>query len=190
MSKILTYISIMMLVLSVASVSAKSSGDTQTVVLLPVEQASIPANSKLSEAQLSGAMLTRLARLETFDLVKFNTLSQAFDKQIVDDAVFELIVTDDLKHMLARLNALETKAAQLAEYCKVGNEVGIDHLVDISVQQDATQLRVTYKVIDTGTGRIVLAKSFYDVPNDPIGVGDEIAKRIVRTLWQLEDRKL
>jgi hypothetical protein len=31
-----------------------------------------------------------------------------------------------------------------------------------------------------------LARSFYDVPNDPTGISNEIAKRVVRGLWRLE----
>ena len=187
MLKKLICFAIIILVLSVPLAIAKSIGSTQTVVLLPIEQTDIPANSRLSDGHLSNSVVTQLSRLKGFELVGFAELSKAYDKHLVDEAVFELLVTDDLKHILAKLDALEKKAAKLIEYCKISKDTGIDYLVDTSVQQDSTKLRITYTVISTATNRIVSAKTFYDVPNDPIGVSDEIAKRLVRSLWKLEN---
>jgi len=178
-----------MLVLSVASADTKSSVDTWKVVLLPIEQANIGACSKLSDKQLSNAMHIQSTKLKDFELIEFAELSKAFNKQLVDDAVFELLVTDDLKHTLAKLDAMETKTTKLAEYCKTAKEVGIDYLVNVSILWDLTQLRITYTVYDTNTCRVTNSKSFYDVPNDPIGISDEITKRIVRSLWQLRNKK-
>jgi len=186
MSKKLICVTMMMLALLISRAGAKSAKRTNKIVLLPVEQTNIPAGSKLSDKYLSSALLAQLTRLKGFELVQFAELSEAFDNQLVDDAVFELLITDDLKHTLAKLNALETKTAMLAEYCRIGKDAGIDYLVDVSIEQDLTQLRTTYKVIHTQTSRVANAKSFYDVPNDPLGVSDEIAKRIVRSLWQLQ----
>jgi TolB-like protein len=135
-------------------------------------------------------MITKLNRLTGNELIEFGRLSEAYEKQLVDDAVFELLVTDNLKHILAKLDALESRTARLAEYCKIGQEAGIDYLVDTSIQQDSMHLRVTYRIISTETSRIVLAKSFYDVPNDPVGVCDEIAKRLIRSLWKLEHNEI
>lgn len=178
-----------MLVLSVASADTKSSVDTWKVVLLPIKQPNTDTCSKLSDKQLSNAMLVQSTRLKGFELVEFIELSKAFNKQLVDDAVFELLVTDDLKHTLAKLDALETETTKLAEYCKTAKEVGIDYLVNVSILRDLTQLRITYTIYNIRTSRIAIAKSFYDVPNDPIGVSDEIAKRMVRSLWQLANKK-
>ena len=88
---------------------------------------------------------------------------------------------------MGKLDALESKTGRLTEYCKIGQEAGIDYLVDTSIQQDSMHLWITYRIISTETGRIVLAKSFYDVQNDPIGVCDEIAKRLIRSLWKLQN---
>jgi TolB-like protein len=172
--------------LYVASASAKSCRGIQTVVLLPVEQENVPSRSRISDRRLSEVVVTQLSRLKGFELVEFAELSKAFDDTIVDEAVFELLVTDDLKHTLVKLEDMETKGAKLVEYSKIGKEAGIDYLIDTSVRQDPTQLRITYKVITTETGRIVLAKSFSDVRNDPIGVSGEIAKRLIRSLWRLQ----
>jgi len=159
------------------------------MVLLPVEQANIAAGSKLSDQHLAKAVLVQLTRLKNLELAEFTELSKALDKQLVDDAVFELLVTDDLKQTLAKLNALQTRIAKLTEYCKVAKDTGIDYLVDVSIEQHLTQLGITYSIIDTKTRRVSIAKSFYEVPNDPIGVSDEIAKRAVRSLWQWKHNK-
>lgn len=188
MLKKIIYI-IITLTLFTSSANAWGTKRTKKVVLLPVEQTNITAASKLSHKQLSNAMEVQLTRLKNFQLVEFAELSKAFDDKLIDDAVFELLVTDDLKETLAKLDCLQTKTVQLSEYCKVGKEQKIDYLVDISIEQDFTQLRITYKIADTKTAKIALAKSFYDVLSDPVGISDEIAKRVVRSLWQLENNK-
>ena len=188
MLKKIIYI-IITLTLFTSLANAWGTKRTKKVVLLPVEQTNIPASSKLSNKQLSNAMEVQLTRLKNFQLAEFAQLSTALDDKIIDDAVFELLVTDDLKETLAKLDCLETRRPLLAEYCKVGQGQKIDYLVDVSIEQDSTQLRLTYYIIDTKTAKIALAKSFYDVPNDPTGVGDEIAKRLIRSLWKLEHNK-
>lgn len=171
-----------------SSVNAWPAKRSQRITLLPVEQNSISQSSRISDDQLADAILVQLLRLKNFQLAEFAELSKAFDDKLVDDAVFELLVTDDLKQTLAKLDSLQTKTVQLAEYCKVSKEQKIDFLVDISIQQNSTQLKVTYKIIDTKTTKVVIAKSFYEVSNDPDGVSDEITKRLVRSLWQLQNK--
>ena len=64
---------------------AKSPTGAKKVVLLPVEQTDIRNNSVLSDGQLSELMLIRLARLKGFELVRFDELSEAVNKRLVDD---------------------------------------------------------------------------------------------------------
>jgi len=181
-------ISITIIVLSLVSYAgAKSSEYINKIVLLPLEQSNIRDSLKLSDARLFDAVTVQLTRLKNFELVGFAEFSKAYDKQFIDDAVFEILVTDDLDYTLDRLDCLGTKSSRLTEYCKVGKDEGIDYLVDVSVQQDLTQLRVIYRIMDTKAGRVVVAESFYDVQGDPIGTSDEIAKRVVRSLWQLKN---
>lgn len=171
-----------------SSANAWGTKRSQRITLLPIEQTSISQSSKISNEQLTDTVLVQLHRLKNFQLAEFAELSKAFDDKIVDDAVFELLVTDDLKQTFAKLNAIEARSILLTEYCEVGKEQKIDFLADILIQQDSTQLKVTYKIINTKTAKIVIARSFYDVPNDPAGVSDEITKRLVRSLWQLQNR--
>jgi TolB-like protein len=186
MSRKLVYTMILTLASYAASASVRPPKDMRAIVLLPVEQSGVFAASKLSDKELSNAVITRLHAIRSFEYAEFAELSKSLDDNIVDDAVFELLLTDGLTHVLARLNALETNAGRLAEYCKIGRAMGIKYLIGVSVQRDSTQIRVTYRVIDIATGRIMAAKSFYDVPNDPVGVCDEIANRLIRSLWKLE----
>jgi len=187
MLKKITYITIT-LVLFTSSANAWGTKRAQRITLLPIEQTNISESAKISDEQLVDTILVQLIRLENFQLAEFSELSNAFDDKLVDDAVFELLVTDDLKGTLTKLDSIEARSALLAEYCEVGKEQKIDFLVDILIQKDHTQLKVTYKVINTKTAKIVMAKSFYDVPNDPVGVSDEIAKKAIRSLWRLQNK--
>ena len=177
------------LVLFTSSANAWGTKHAQRITLLPIEQANMSESTKISEGELTDTILIQLTRLENFQLAEFAELSKAFDDKLVDDAVFEILVTDDLKQTFAKIDAIKARSALLAEYCKVSKEQKIDFLVDISIQQDSTQLKVTYKIISTKTAKIIMAKSFYDVPNDSIGVSDEIVKRLIRNLWKLENKK-
>jgi len=188
MAKNITYI-IIILALLTSSANAWPTKQHKKIVLLPIEQISIAKSSEISEWQLTNAMLTHLPGIKHFQIADFAELSKAFDDKLVDDAVFELLVTDDLKQTFTKLDAIEARSALLAEYCKAGKEQKINFLTDISIQQVSTQLKVTYKIIDTKTAKIVMVKSFYDVPNDPFGVSEEIAKRLVRSLWKLNNKE-
>ena len=188
MSRKLVSIAIMTLSLFVSSAGAKTSKHINKIILLPVEQSDMPDSSKLSDKQLSDAMIVHLARLKSYELAEFSELSKALDDNLIDDAVFELLVTDGLEDTLAKLHVLETETTRLAEYCKIGKELGVDYLVSISIEQDSSQLRATYKIIDSKTSQIAFAKSFYEQPNDPVGLSDEIAKRVVRRFWQLQNK--
>ena len=178
-------LTITIMIISLVSYAiAKPSEHINKIVLLPVEQANMHDSSKLSDEQLFDALTVQFTRLKNFELIGFAEFSKAYDKLFVDEAVFEILVTDDLNQTLDRFDCLEAKSTRMADYCKVGKVEGIDYIIDVSVQHDFTQLRVVYRIMDTKTGRVAVAKSFNCVSDDPIGTSDEIAKRIVRSLWQ------
>ena len=187
MLKKIIYITIT-LVLFTSSANAWGTKRVQRITLLPIEQANIFRSSKIPDGQLADTMLVQVTKLNNFQLAEFTELSKAFDDKLVDDAVFELLVTDDLKQTFTKLDAIEARSALLVEYCEVSKGQKIDFLADISIQHNSTQLKVTYKIINTKTAKVIIAKSFYDVPNDPAGVSDEITKRLVRSLWKLQNK--
>jgi len=94
MLKKLIYLTIT-LVLFTSSANAWGTKRAQRITLLPIEQANISESAKISDGLFANAMHIQLARLRNFQLTEYAKLSRAFEDQLVDDAVFELLVTDE-----------------------------------------------------------------------------------------------
>lgn len=155
------------------------------VVLLPLEQGAVRPAARISEKRFQEMAAVQFSRLEDVTLLKHQALTRLVDEALIDDAVFELIVTDSLTGTLARLDRLESTTAQALEQRRVAHGRGIRYMVRISITPIRRQWHIAYGIMDTKTGGLAHARSFYEVDNRPNVVANEIAKHVVRGLWKV-----
>lgn len=170
-------------------VPATAEPSSCRVVLLPLDQSSVRPEARISEERLQNMTDVQFSQLANVSLLRHQDLAQLVDQALVDDAVFELIVTDTLSRTLARMDGLQSATARAQEQRRVAYERGIKYLIRVSIAPIRRQWHISYSIMDTKTGHIVHARSFYEVDNRPNLVANEIAKRLTRGMWKACNRK-
>ena len=177
------------LVLIIAAVTPAYCGDSQyNIAVLPIKQDNLPNTSRLTQAQLMTDIATCMSQTPICRLRSFDEVTSSIDDKLIDDAVFELIITNELTDTMRRLDDLATASGQLTSYCTTASELGIDYLVELTCQPHRRNLQITCRIIDTQTTHCLSTKTFTDVPNDPVGTSAETARRLIRQLWQQKNR--
>lgn len=183
-------LSIMMLTLSVFGGQERPSQKKNlTVTFLPIQQQQADKQSVVDESLIETAFRSQMKRLTGVTEVKYFELDEAMNRQLVDDAVFELLVTNDLKQTLNLLETLENKDAQQKHMCRIAAQNKIDYLVSISTQTKQNKLVISYDIIETQTHRSIECKIYTDVLNDPLGTVSDLAKYVVASLWKIQCEK-
>jgi TolB-like protein len=156
------------------------------VAVLPMKSATTPCIPALLDSDLSTALLTELARTSEFQFVESTRIQETLEDQWIDDAVFELLVTQDLKQSLATLDTLSTESGRCRLYAQTASRLGIDYLIEPSCRADRLHVEITYRLIDTGTGLSVFART---LTGSGSGLANETAKRVTRDLWWVLHRE-
>ncbi len=185
-TSILTLITVLLLT---GNSAADKASPSCRVVLLPIEQALVRPHARISDKRLQDMLKVQFSRLTNVALLDHRHLAQLVDQTLIDDAVFELLVTDSLLETLARLDTLQSATAKSLEQQKVAHDQNIRYMVRASITPIRRQWHVSYSVTDTGTGAIVHARSFYEVDNRPALVANEIAKHMMRAMWKVLNKK-
>ena len=81
----------------------------------------------------------------------------------------------------ARTSAFEFKGRNL-DVRKIGQSLGVRHVLEGSVRRDGDNVRVTVQLIDTATGYHVWAGNFDTAWRDVLGLQDEIAHSVTDAL--------
>ncbi|MCU0916577.1 MAG: hypothetical protein MUC88_18745 [Planctomycetes bacterium] len=152
------------------------------VALLPLTQQDSSNAQGLSDDELTTALLIELTRTAEFQLVEFSRLHESFEDRLVDDAVFELLITDDLTQTLQVLDAFSTEVGRHTLYGQTARQLGVQYLIETACQARRDRVEVSYKLIDTQANRIVFART---LAGDHTGIVRETAKRMVRDLWRV-----
>jgi hypothetical protein len=180
-TQMLTYITVLLL-------TTTAFADRETpgcrVALLPIEQSSARPHARISNKRLEQLLEVQFTHLKNVSLIDYEQLTQLVDQSLVDDAVFELLITDGLLETLAHLDTLQSASAKLQEQLKVAHDRNIRYLIQTSITPIRRQWHVSYRITDTKTGAVVHARSFYEVDNRPAIVAQELAKRIMRAMWK------
>ena len=156
-----------------------------TVAILPINQSSIPIEQRLSDDNVYQSVLAQLPPLPSVHALSFDQLLEHYHIDIVDEAIFELLVTGELDRSLTRLHAWESEASWQQKFLAHPSPCRADWLVDITIQPVRRHWQVTYTLIQTESKRKVAAYSFREVQNDSTLVSNELAKRLVRSLWRV-----
>ena len=74
--------------------------------------------------ELEEDLLTRMGRLDLWELVRSAELVEQSERTLVDQAVFELLVTDELTETLDRLDEGETPQGRMHESSRECSAIG------------------------------------------------------------------
>lgn len=168
------------------AIGAETASRRVKVAVLPMKPGITSCVPALSDSDLSTALLTELTRTDDFQYVESATIQETLEEQWIDDAVFELLVTQDLKQSLAALDTLGTEGGRCRVYAQTANRLGIDYLIEPRCRADRQRVEVTYRLIDTGTGLSVFART---LTGSRSGLANETAKRATRDLWRVLHRE-
>jgi TolB-like protein len=155
------------------------------VALLPVKQNHMSKIASVSDERLSAALHVEFTKAADFELVESSEFQEQFQDQIVEDALFELLVTDNLAQTLRTLDASDTDAGKHKSYAETAKQLHIQYLAEVTLEGHRDRTEINYKLTDTANSRVMLAKSFAHVSDDAGSIARETAKRLMRDLWRL-----
>jgi adenylate cyclase len=132
-----------------------------------------PPQHKLSSTVASIAVLS------------FDDLSAGQDLSYLGDGVAEDIITalsrfPDIA-VVARCSSFAYKG-KAVDLRKIGNELGVDYVVEGSVRKDDGKLRIVAQLIDTKNGKHVWAERFDRSGTDPWALQDDVTGMIVSAM--------
>ena len=159
---------------------------TTPIVLLPIEQSAIRKDFQIDPDRLTLDLQRQLTRLAGARLAEFADLDKAVEDSLVDEAVFELLVTDNLHNTMSRMDALDQPAGRLKELTQAAESLNVHYLTRIVLTPDQRRLLVTWQLIDTRTGNIAQSRSYTDRMNDPLGVSADLSRHLFAGLWRLQ----
>jgi len=179
-------------IVTVAALSPVVGSETDgrvRVALLPMEQDRVSNSSSASYDGLSAALPIEFTKTTEFELIKSSQVREEFESRLISEAVFELLVTDNLSNTLRAMDLFGTSEGRRRLYGEAARRLGIDYLVEVVFEERRDRTEVNYGLADTQANRVVLAKSFVDAPGAPRRVARETAKRVNRDLWRLKHHR-
>src|SRR5205809_505605 len=119
-------------------------------------------------------------------VLPFENLSSDKENAYFTDGVQDEILTDlakiaDLK-VISRTSVMQYKSGVARNLRKVGEELGVAHVVEGSVQRAANKVRVNAQLIDAGTDAHLWAQTYDRDLADVFAIQSEIAKAIADQL--------
>lgn len=118
-------------------------------------------------------------------VLPFTDMSQNKDQEYFSDGLTEDIITQ-----LAKINSFKVKSrTSVMQYKKnskslkeIGNELGVEVILEGSVQQSGDQIRITAQLINSLTDEHLWAESYDRSMKDIFSIQTDIAKQIANTL--------
>jgi serine/threonine protein kinase/Tfp pilus assembly protein PilF len=119
-------------------------------------------------------------------VLPFENLSSDSDNAYFVDGMQDEILTDlariaDLK-VIGRTSAMQYKSGVERDLRRIGEELGVAHIVEGSVQRSSNRVRVNAQLLETRTGTLVWAERYDEDLNDLFAVQSEIAREIAKQL--------
>src|SRR6184192_2365874 len=116
-----------------------------------------------------------------FQNVSADPESAFFTDGVQDEILNDLAKIADLK-VISRTSVMQYKSGAKRNLRQIGNELGVAHVVEGSVQRDANRVRVTAQLINARTDTHLWVER-YDRPLDDVfAIQSEIAKAIAGQL--------
>jgi TolB-like protein/DNA-binding SARP family transcriptional activator len=126
-------------------------------------------------------------------VLPFSDLSAARDNEYFSDGLTEEIISGlsavgDLK-VISRTSAMHYKGTD-KPLRQIAEELRVAHILEGSVRQSGTRVRITAQLIDARTDEHLWAQSYDDELRDIFRVQEQIARQVVRALQlELGDRE-
>jgi adenylate cyclase len=109
-----------------------------------------------------------------------DTTQEYFNDGLFDDIMTELARIPDL--FVIGQDAMNTYKATAAKPGEVARELGVRHVLEGAVRREERRVRVTARLTDTGSGRVVWAERYDRDLEDVFAVQDEIVHEVVAAL--------
>lgn len=103
-----------------------------------------------------------------------------FSDGMTEEVIARLARVPDLK-VISRTSAMRYRDTDLAA-SEIGRELGVASLLEGSVQREGNRLRVSARLVDTGTARTLWAESYDTGIEDIFAIQTELAERIAASL--------
>jgi hypothetical protein len=169
-------------------IACSQSEGSMKVALLPMRQPEASRGAAVSDDALATALLVELTKTREFELIEPVQLDEAFEKTLIDEAIFELLVTDSLTQTLERLDSFCRETGRHDAYAKTATDLGAAYSVEVAIDAGRYQTEVTYRLTDTQTSRVACAESFSTSLAGSRSLARETANRVTRDLWKLKHR--
>jgi TolB-like protein len=138
-----------------------------------------------ASAPAIAAGATKSAALASVAVLPFRDMSQNKDQEYFADGVTEEILNSlaglkDLK-VTARTSAFAFKGKDV-DLRKVGETLGVQHILEGSIRKDGDNLRITAQLIDTKSDAHVWSKTYDQSLKDIFQVQEDIARSVAEAL--------
>ena len=119
-------------------------------------------------------------------VLPFENFSRDPDNAFFADGVQDEILTDlamiaDLK-VISRTSVMQYKSGVARNLRKIGQQLGVAHVVEGSVQRSGNRVRVNAQLIDARTERRLWGQTYDRDLSDVFAIQSEIAKTIAEQL--------
>ena len=148
-------------------------------VLTPRREAALVANAVPNESK-------SVINAKSIAVLPFENLSSDKENAYFTDGVQDEILTDlakiaDLK-VISRTSVMQYKSGVARNLRKIGEELGVAHVVEGSVQRAANKVRVNAQLLDARTDAHLWAQTYDRDLADVFAIQSEIAKAIADQL--------
>jgi adenylate cyclase len=143
-------------------------------VLTPRREAALVSNAMPNESK-------SIINAKSIAVLPFENRSRDPDNAYFTDGVQDEILTDlakiaDLK-VISRTSVMQYKSGVARNLRKIGEELGVAHVVEGSVQRAANKIRVNAQLIDARTDAHLWAQTYDRDLADVFAIQSEIARR-------------
>ncbi len=140
-----------------------------------------------ADAIPQAAAMPPLLAVLPFDAVSSDPELAFFADGLADEILHTLAETTRIR-LIGRASSFQLRGAAKAA-SQVGATLGATHLLDGSVRQDATGIRVGVHLVEVRSGTTVWSEGFDRCPGDALTLQSEIAGHVARALYQKLDLK-
>ena len=153
----------------------------EAAVMLLVLGAIIAAFVLLRRPSLESAMANKSIAVLPFENLSSEKENAYFTDGVQDEILTDLARIADLK-VISRSSVLQYKSGAPRNLREIGQQLGVAHLLEGSVQRAANKIRVNAQLVDARNNAQLWAQSYDRDLNDVFAIQSEIAKTIAEQL--------
>src|SRR5262245_32217034 len=148
-------------------------------VLMPRREPALVANSVPNESK--SAVNAKSIAVLPFENLSEDKANAYFADGVMDEILTNLARIADLK-VISRTSVMQYKSGVARNLRKVGEELGVAHVVEGSVQRSANKIRVNAQLVDARNDAHLWAQTYDRDLADVFAIQSEIAKAIAEQL--------